>query len=69
VCCTSESLAGGDPVGDVSKTVWVKRVGACRGHAVRITAEKTMFVRRGYMAPREEASGPCVGPARRRLCA
>jgi hypothetical protein len=28
VCCALESLAGGDPVGDVSKTVWVKRVGA-----------------------------------------
>jgi hypothetical protein len=38
VCYASESLAGGDPVGDVSKTVWVKRVGARCGHAVRITA-------------------------------
>jgi hypothetical protein len=28
----------------VPKTVWVKRVGARRGHAVRITAEKTAFV-------------------------
>jgi hypothetical protein len=46
MCYASESLAGGDPVGDLSKTVRVKHVGVRRGHAVRIALKKMVFVHR-----------------------
>jgi hypothetical protein len=46
MCYASESLAGGDPVGDLSKTVRVKGVGARRGYTVRISLKKMVFVHR-----------------------
>jgi hypothetical protein len=38
-----ESLAGGDRIGDLSKAVRIKRVGARHDHAVWITTRKTIY--------------------------